>query len=289
MKFYFLLLFCILCLTKANCQIVPDIFLAFESRAKADFDSIKNITDDSARLQKMDEFEGKLADILKDPASFEYPFDSLKLIGRIQSPDNQFRMFNWNMRANSESFKNYCIIQLKPEKEQACKTIILHDNTDIDQTGNQSLTSKNWYGALYYKIIPVKISGTAYYTLLGLDSHSPFVSKKIIDVLFFNNEEAFIGAPVFNVKGKMVSRFIFSFSARITMMLNYDEALNTIVFDHLSPSESRYTGQFEYYGPDFSFDGFIFDKKQWLFIEDIKPNRPVKKSKKQPGSSKMRQ
>ncbi|NJK97401.1 MAG: hypothetical protein HC905_23045 [Bacteroidales bacterium] len=73
------------------------------------------------------------------------------------------------------------------------------------------------------------------------------------------------------------------------MMLNYDEMLKSIVFDHLAPSESRYTGQYEFYGPDFSFDGLIFKENQWVLVEDVKPNRPARSGKKdrRPSSNKL--
>ena len=44
------------------------------------------------------------------------------------------------------------------------------------------------------------------------------------------------------------------------MMLRYDDKLKMIVFDHLSPSKPSYEGKYQYYGPDFSYDGLIFEK-----------------------------
>ncbi|NJO69778.1 MAG: hypothetical protein HC830_11295 [Bacteroidetes bacterium] len=237
----------------------------------------------------MTKLTSDLAGILANAGSFDYPFDSLKLIGKIKSPDNAFRIFTWNIFLSNETFKNFGIIQVKPEKDKNCQVIILHDNTHIDSVNNSKLSPGNWYGALYYRIIPVRISGIDYYTLLGLDSYSPYISKKIIDVLYFDQGRTVIGAPIYNIKGKLHSRMIFSYSARISMMLNYDEMLKSIVFDHLAPSESRYTGQYEFYGPDFSFDGLIFKENQWVLVEDVKPNRPARSGKKdrRPSSNKL--
>lgn len=263
----------------AQVPVTTPAFSIFESSLKVQFDSLKGETSDSVKLATMDSIQQKLAKFLENPATYTFPFDSLKHIGKIKSPDDAFRIFTWNIFLEIDSFKNFCLIQLKPEKEKPCPIFILHDQSNIDQAGNKTLTAENWYGAMYYKIIPQKIHSKHYYTLLGLDSYSPYISKKVIDVLYFENDQPLFGAPVFYISGKPIYRKVFSFSARISMMLNYDEILKMIVFDHLSPSETRYTGQFEYYGPDFSFDGFQFIKNQWQFVEDVKPNRPARKRK----------
>lgn len=274
------LLFTLLCLLHSAILISQENLSDLsnkEQSLKLRFDSVRKPGSDSVRLVWMDQFRDSLARLLESPASFNYPFDSLKNIGRIESPDQFFRLFSWNMLIGTDSFKNYCIIQFKPQKNSSCRIAVLHDNSEIDQAGNLALTSKNWYGALYYRIIPFTSGGKTYYTVLGLDTYSPYISKKVIDILYINNDEVFLGAPLFNAKGKTFSRVVFSFSARISMMLNYDERLKTIVFDHLSPSDPRYAGQFEYYGPDFSYDGFLLTKDHWEFVEDVKPNRPVRK------------
>ena len=45
--------------------------------------------------------------------------------------------------------------------------------------------------------------------------------------------------------------------------------MKMIMFDHLSPSRPSYTGNYEYYGPDFSYDGFRFEKDAWVLTEQI--------------------
>ncbi len=277
---YFLILF-LFCFNNLYSQISDSVSVQFERDLRLKFDSVKALESDSLKLEAMIKIENEFATFLKKATSYNYAFDSLKIVGKVKSPDNEFRMFTWNF-AMGERFQNFCLIQFNPQKENECRIIILKDNADIDKVGDAAIVPSGWYGALYYKIIPVSFAGKRYYTLLGYDSFSPYVSRKVIDVLYFKEGIPFLGAPVFNSKGKSYSRVVFSFSARITMMLNYDEALKTIVFDHLSPSEPRYAGQFEYYGPDFSFDGFTLSKDQWVYSEDIKPNRPASKNKKAP-------
>jgi hypothetical protein len=275
---YFLLLVSLITFNHAICQTHP-IASGFENALKQKLDSVKYLTNDSLKLIRMDQIRNELAVFLSDPSTYAYPFDSIITIGKVNSPDNEFRILSWNMFINNEMYRNFAIIQMRPE-EGKCQVISLYDNSEIDEIGNSSLRNKNWYGALYYKIIPVKFGRKNYYTVFGLDPYSPFISKKVIDVIQFHDNDVVFGAPVFKMKENNLSRMVFSYSARISMMLNYDESIQTIVFDHLSPSESRYTGQYEFYGPDFSFDGFQLTKDHWLYVEDVKPNQPVRKKRK---------
>jgi hypothetical protein len=42
-----------------------------------------------------------------------------------------------------------------------------------------------------------------------------------------------------------------------------------IVFDHLSPANESYTGNYQYYGPDLSFDALRFENGIWELKENI--------------------
>jgi hypothetical protein len=242
------------------------------------FDSAKNCTSDSTKELLMVHIQNLLNQRLIEPESFAHSFKTLKTIGEIYAPENQLRILTWNMFLNDNTTKNYGIIQLNPHKEKECKIYILENNSNMDSIGNSELTFRTWYGALYYKILSNKVGNREYFTLLGYNVFSPMISKKIIDILYFDEKgNLILGAPLINVSGKLQSRLIFSYSARLSVMLNYDESLQMILFDHLSPSEPRYTGQFEFYGPDFSYDGLIFKQGQWQFISNIKSLKSVRK------------
>jgi len=47
-----------------------------------------------------------------------------------------------------------------------------------------------------------------------------------------------------------------------------ERKMNMIIFDHLSPSKPSYTGNYQFYGPDFSYDGLevLMDIGTWLRI-----------------------
>ncbi|NJK97400.1 MAG: hypothetical protein HC905_23040 [Bacteroidales bacterium] len=78
-------------------QIAPVSFENDELSLKTRFDSIMAFFEDSLKTDGMTKLTSDLAGILANAGSFDYPFDSLKLIGKIKSPDNAFRIFTWNI------------------------------------------------------------------------------------------------------------------------------------------------------------------------------------------------
>ena len=53
-----------------------------------------------------------LVSALKIPNSFLYPFDSVKSISILNSPDNKFRIFSWPVMNNDGSYRFYGAIQM---------------------------------------------------------------------------------------------------------------------------------------------------------------------------------
>lgn len=207
---------------------------------------------------------------LESEESFDYNFGSLKHVGIITSPDENLRIITWNLPYNDHTHRYYGFIQYKKSRN---KTLLfeLNDQSDfMEKPEYRVLSHQNWFGALYYRIIENKYRGTVYYTLLGADLNDLFTKKKIIEVLYFNSEDQPVfGKQVFKNKLEQVNRVIFEYSAQADMALNYDREKEMIVFDHLSPSKPSLTGQLEFYGPDFSYDGLKFERGIWNLYPDI--------------------
>ena len=110
-----------------------------------------------------------------------------------------------------------------------------------------------------------------------------FTSKRVIDVLYFDEQgNPQFGAPIFDNGKRKFSRIIFEYSAKVSMVMRYVPESDMIIFDHLSPSEPRYSNDYRFYGPDFSYDGFKFEKGRWLLYSDLdmrNAERPKPKKK----------
>lgn len=246
------------------------------------FQIIAKSRNDIEKKRINNSIERLFGDILNESGSFSYPFDSLKNIGHLYSPDKTFRLITWNVSFENGTFSYFGYIQYNTGKTKAYKYKKLIEKTnEIQDPENSVLSSSKWYGGLYYKILQNKVDNRSYYTLLALQFHDQLISRKFIDVLYFDEwENPVFGAPLFHVENdKIKHRVIFQYSASIMMSLRYDEKLQTIVFDHLSPSEYKYIGEYAFYGPDLSFDGLIFRKKFWVLqtkMDMRNPDRPVR-------------
>jgi hypothetical protein len=218
----------------------------------------------------------ELKKVLITELSFDYPFDSLTKIGKIYSPDRSFRIVNWNMPLTDGTYQYKGLIQVVDTKTKKIKVFELNDQSDeVTKPENSVLSAGKWFGVLYYYILKNVVDNHTYYTMLGLRYHSLFLSRKVIEVLYFDEwGNPVFGAPIFQVNNKIKHRIVFDFSARVGMTLKYNNDLKMIVCDHLGPSEAKYKDQYEYYGPDFSFDGYEFVKGKWMLRTDLNLKNP---------------
>lgn len=249
---------------------------------------------DAEKTSANTRFINTLRTALEDQDAFNYPFDSLKFIARLNAPDNAFRIFNWNIPQDDGTHKYYGFILVDQDAIQNKKTkksklknqgryvvYELTDQSDFIKTPEMAmLNCDKWYGALYYKIILNSYKGKKYYTLLGWDGNTKLTWKKVIDVLTFSKE----GIPVFGeemmfqVNRLSKRRVIFEFKAELIMTLKYEDKKQRIVFDHLAPEVSGAEGMYQFYTQTFSYDTYNFKKGKWVYKPDEDIRNP--KSKK---------
>src|SRR6056297_307051 len=243
-----------------------------ENILKSYFDSVATLQSDRRKEKYNNKILKKLRNILKHEESFHYSFDSIEHAGILFSSDNRVKLYNWNLPYNGGYHEYFCFIQYKKNKKNDLKLFELADKSNkIKKPEEKTLNSEKWYGALYYRMIAIEGRGNQrYYTLLGYDPNDFLTNKKIIDVLYFKNDlSPVFGAPIFKNRRNTQHRIIFEYSEFATMMLRYDESKEMIVYDHLAPSEPKYEGQFEFYGPDFSYDGLKYEKGIWNTYFDL--------------------
>lgn len=249
-------------------------------------DSVRYIRTDEEKNRINDSIISSFKKILVDEESFLYPFDSLKKTGRLRSENNLMRIITWNTRFKDGSYKYYGFIQHKNNKKNKIETWLLTDKSDsVLNPENTILSYYNWYGALYYEMHSYSEKKKDYYILFGWDGNNNYTNKKIIEILTFNNTgKPIFGKSVFKTEKKLQKRVIFEHTIKSSMSCKYNKSMNAIVFDHLSPLKPSQTGQFQFYGPDGSFDGYKLNKGKWIYVPDInvtnpKPSRKEDKSK----------
>lgn len=244
------------------------------------FDSLSTTKIDSIKFSINETIKEDLSDIFRNPESFEYPFEKLKYLGKTISDDGYLRIYNWNIPLSDFTNKCFGFAQYKTKK--LFVTEFLDDKFDeIENAERARLSPENWYGALYYEAIACKYKRSKNYILLGWRGKNEFISQKIIDALEIDeNGEMTFNSLIFRTNNDKKKRMIFEFSSRVAMSLRYDEFYKMIVYDHLSPAKTMYTGQKQYYGPDFSYDGLEFEKGKWTELIDIDIKSPKKTTSK---------
>lgn len=241
------------------------------------FDSISSYNNDFKKERINNEIINTFEKVLAIEGTFSYSFDSLRYVGKITSNDNKLRIYTWNLPYINGTHKYFGFIQYYPPGEKNFLLYKLIDSSEnYKSPENFILADTSWFGALYYEMVEKKHEGKTYYTLLGFDFNDFLTSKKIIEVLYFEDDKLPVfGKPVFNYGNKISNRIIFEFSAKVSMILKYNKDLKMIIFDHLSPSKPVYEGHFMYYGPDFSYDGLEFKDGIWNEVRDVDVRNPV--------------
>lgn len=213
-----------------------------------------------------------LVSALKTPYSFNFPFDSLKAISVQSSPDKRFRIFSWNIMNDDGSYRYYGTIQMNNPQGKLEMFPLVDYSPAFKKPADSITTNERWYGAQYYRIISVLNNvKMPYYVLLGWKGNTIRTTKKVIEILYFKDGKAFFGMPVFdgNKDTPTMKRAIFEYDRKASMVLNYEPSIGSIVFDHLAPPDPKLKGKFEFYGPDFSYDGYRLLNGRWRYVEDL--------------------
>jgi hypothetical protein len=233
-------------------------------------DSLRSAKDDASREAWNTQFKTQMLQSLNEPSALIYPFSRLRTVGVIDSPDKQMRIVCWNVEQQDGSQKYYAFVLKADERKGTHKVIELIDRSEILMPRtDEVLDANNWYGALYYKIIPVEKNNKTYYTLLGWDGATTASNIKLIDVLYFTGNSLKLGAPIFKNGDELKRRIYMEHSERATMTLNWDADQQRIMFDHLSPETPTMEGFYEYYVPDLSYDAYVYNGTKWVLIEDV--------------------
>lgn len=287
MKFFLSVIFVLsFLIPQAFAQDQNTIFSEYEDSLASLFNSMYEF--DGERFVKSDIEKDSLnaqihlifEELLNEPGSFGYVFTKLKHLGILASDDNLLRIYTWNLQYRDHSYRYFGFLQYVDKGSDEYFVYRLTDKSEeLNNPENQSLTHENWYGALYYDLLTRKDGNKTIYTVLGWDGTSDLINRKIIDAIEFNRDnEPEFGVDAFRVNSDRRKRIIFEFSSKVSMMLRYDVEKDIIVFDHLAPSQPKYTGKWQYYGPDLTHDAFQFEKGKWYFVSDvIMTNKEVSK------------
>jgi hypothetical protein len=232
---------------------------------------------DEEKLLKSQELWNRLALLLKYEPLFKNDFSGYERVSTLHSPDGLIKVLTWNLELENgtNSFRGAVAVNRNGE-------VVVHELTDnyqsIKNPEQASLSTSKWFGAVYYDIIEHSFRGDTFYTLLGYNPNNQFSKMRVIEVLSLSsNGTPRFGNAILEVDGRSLRRMIFEYSNSVSMMLRYDANEQMIVMDNLVPSAPMFQNDYRHYGPDFTHNGFSFEKGKWVYFDNIElRNRRVR-------------
>ncbi|HEY0176336.1 MAG TPA: hypothetical protein VGC08_08155 [Pedobacter sp.] len=273
----FLIIFIYSCAaTSVFAQLNPDtaVMNRYQDSLVRSTNTLYTAESNVQRFDQNAKFIKMLVSALKTPASFNFGFDSLKTISVVKSPDHTFRIFSWYVPTEEGTYRFFGTVQMATN-DGKLKLYPLIDDTEHFKDDNQITSNKQWYGARYYEIVPLILRGQkTCYALLGWKGNTHKTSKKVIDILSFEENTLQFGKPVFEGQKNtpVRNRIVFEYNKLNSMTLRLDKKEQLIVFDHLAPFDPNMVGNFEYYASDSSFDGYRLVGDKLKLVENIELN-----------------
>ncbi len=262
-------------------------------------DSTRKERNDSIRLMLNSSFKKDLTNFMSKPAFMPDSVRNLR-IGQTSSSDGNLIFYNWNIQQN-DGKNHYSAIIYFPVTR---KVISLPVKTSESKLSADSIFQSNdWPGALYYKIISPKSKTDNYYIMLGWDRFSRQTSRKTIEALTILNDSVIVfGKEVFKNKEGRTKRIIIEYASSANLALNYSKQKLTltgvrksqskvndsiIVVDRLAPLDPGLEGQRWAYVPVGNiYDGYIYFKGYWTFVEGLNARNPSIRKENQKKSNK---
>lgn len=202
--------------------------------------------------------------------SFKFDFSQyVQGISMLTPSDSTFRIYTWQLFVNDTTYQYGGIVHTAKGA-----SFPLTDKSDEHrQPHTLRLKHTDWHGALYYRLIPFEHNKKQMYLLMGYDAFDFLVRRKVLDVLFFENNKPKFGYNVIEMKDsrnqiRTVQRFILEYSASVSVTLNYSDAEDMVLYDHLiwgKPIEGKGSANI----PDGSYCGLKLEKGVWKYVDKV--------------------
>lgn len=239
--------------------------------------SMQAIADTSleARLMAAHQLKELLLDTLpKNPTAI---FSNINNFSVQSSEDKKVTIYTWCVPLDYGFYEYFGIVQTHFDSLQL---FVLKDGfVNTESRGDEILDKNSWFGSLYTQMIEVSYKKETYYTLLGWNGKDAMSDIKVIDILYFNeNQEPIFGKEIFT-DCPFCKRIFLQYRQGSSCSIKYEKqsgryknrkiTKNMIVFDHLEPENSYFEGMKSMYVPTEIYDAYFWDNGKWNFIEDI--------------------
>ena len=246
---------------QANAQSMKFDSVAFYA------DVMRNAEISEHRLSAAKRFEVNFMKDLESKTSFSRSFDKIQnWVSFIYPPDSSFRVISWQVDG-VEDHDYRGIIQMSDGD-----LIRLRDaSKDLEDVEFAVLSPDRWYGAIYYDLVTVD---SATYILLGYNALDKYQSRKVAEVIHFEEDQVEFGKEIFymdqdSIRPTVKTRIVLEYSELAAVRLTYDPQRELIFFDNLIPVESYEKEGEIVMVQDGSYSGFSLVDDKWIFIDKI--------------------
>lgn len=228
-------------------------------------DAMNNSIDERNRKKAGDLFLQSFHSFIKSHNAFELTQEEMKTISILETQDNSFKLLSWQVKdkTTSSSYNAYVVF---PDGSLTSLTPNGKFDANLEY---MTLNKDQWYGALYYNLMPISDSE---YLVFGYAENDKFTKIKVADVLKVENGNVELGKPLFEDKedlGTFKNRIVLSYSSDAAVNLNFNPGLNMIVHDHLIQRIGRMEGQGPTYLPDGTYEGYSYEEGKWMYNEKL--------------------
>lgn len=234
-------------------------------------DAMSNSHEPAHRLKAAALFDSLFFKALTSPDSFSDPYEELKWVSIKKSGDDSFRIITWQVKGENEVFQYFGYIQMNdgtlfPLKDRSASM----SDAEFEEH-NQDY----WFGAVYYNMIERKVENDTRYFLFGYNGLGPDVQLKLIDELHFVDGKPVFGNESFveadgNERPTIKNRVIIDYSETAYINCNFNEGMNLIVHDFVTPRLGVSPSGIPVKIPDGTYVGYEWKGDKWHRIERIK-------------------
>ncbi len=297
------ILFCIICLPMCCFSQRKVDFRFWEDSLVTLRQEVINERDEDTRLSLNQDFMNVLESVLMHENSLDFAWDSVSNFSALTSPDQFFKIFTWAVIHDDYTYENFGFIQFYNKYRKKVIVLPLYDKQLALSYPKTMVADHNmWYGAVYYKIVPISNKDKTYYTLLGHNGKDLFHQEKIIEVLEFrlkSTRPVYFGARIFSKYAGRVARVIIPYAKNATLSLKFEEqsydvkvgwnkktrrpiyknyVSDMIIFETTIPTDNKMPELPAYMVPESSLNEcFIPKNGRWVYLEKVNGRVPATK------------
>ncbi len=184
--------------------------------------------EDRERFEK--EFEAQFLLILKQRASFKYPFSQLP-IQSVDANDGKLKIYTWDTTLGGTWHNFAGIIQWFDDANNLNAKLLEDESALLDP--DLDATQNKWIGAIYAEVHPLRVNQQTCYLALGWTTWGNGTQAKMVEIFTPHGPDVSIGKPIFQFEGQRRVRLFFEYARWETMHLEYNPATQVLKFDNL--------------------------------------------------------